>query len=85
MLVVKEAQFKIYVYPNDYESGPHCHVRFNDDSEISVDIPLIMPRYGADLPWEVREVIERDIDLIFRSYERVNPPRIYKKPKKKRK
>jgi hypothetical protein len=85
MLVLRKAQFKIYVYPEDYEGGPHCHVIFNDDSEVSVDIPLIKPRYDAILLREVRVAIEENIELICESYEKINPPRIYKKNKKKEK
>lgn len=82
MLLLREDQFKIYVYANDYESGPHCHIIFNDNSEISVDIPSIMPRYGAILSTEVRQAIEENLELIWTRYEELNPARIYKTKKK---
>lgn len=70
MKVVHGAKFSIYVYRD--HPPPHCHVRFNDGSDISVDIPLMNPRYGASLTREVREAILENLDDICETWDTLN-------------
>jgi hypothetical protein len=77
MKILKTKKFKIHIYSNDHPP-PHCHVRYNDNSEISVDLPLIIPRYGATISNEVREFIEKNLDKIYDAWEKIHPPRKYK-------
>ena len=74
MQIIGNTKFKIYVYPNDHPP-PHCHVRYNDGSDVSVDIPLIMPRYGATITKEVEEMIRKNVDKICKAWEMLNEPK----------
>jgi hypothetical protein len=72
MKVLSNRNFKIYVYPNDHPP-PHCHVVFRDGSDISVDVPLIEPRYGAKISKEVKIAIEEALDEICDTWDTLNP------------
>ncbi len=63
--------FGVYVYPNDHPP-PHCHIRFNNGSDISVDLPLIVARYGATISKEVKELIENNLEKLCESWEQLN-------------
>ncbi len=71
MRVIKEANFSIYIYANDHPP-PHCHVRYKDGSDTSVDIPLVVPRYGATISKEVEAVIENNLEKICDAWETLN-------------
>ncbi len=72
MKIVKYKAFTVYVYANDH-SPPHCHVRYNDGSEISVDLPFLKPRYGATFTKEVEEVLELNLNKLCEAWGKLNP------------
>ena len=74
MKIIDNKKIRVYVYPNDHPP-PHCHVRYNDGSEVSVDIPLIMPRYDATISKDVSELIQKNLDRICITWEKLNQPR----------
>lgn len=74
MKVLNGNNFKIYVYPNDHPP-PHCHVVFRDGSDITVDVPLIEPRYGATIDKDIRNAIEDALDKICDAWDALNPIR----------
>lgn len=85
MKVISKARFKIKVYPNDHPP-PHCHVIYKDGSDVSVDIPLISPRYGATIPREVEEAIAKDLEKLCAMWDKLNTKReLTDKPKKEKK
>ena len=71
MKVIQYKIFSVYVYANDHPP-PHCHVRFKDGSEISVDLPLILPRYGVTISKEVEEILELNLDKLCTVWEKLN-------------
>ena len=71
MKVVEHSKFNIYVYPNDHPPV-HCHVRYNDDSDVSVDLPMIVPRYGAKISRETVKTIEDNLDKLINIWEELN-------------
>jgi hypothetical protein len=71
MKVVGNKNYKIYVYPEDHPP-PHCHVRFKDGRDVTVDVPLIEPRYGATISKEVRETIADNMEEICKAWEELN-------------
>ncbi|MCW3111458.1 MAG: hypothetical protein JWQ09_5964 [Segetibacter sp.] len=76
MKVVNAVNFSIYVYPNDHPP-PHCHVRYKDGTDISIDLPLVLPRYGATISKEVEELIESNIDKLCEVWEKLNQQKNY--------
>lgn len=75
--VVKGKKFSIYVYED--HPPPHCHVRFPDNSEISVSLPFIEPLYRATITKEIEEAIEKNLDLLTNIWDKLNKPRQQKK------
>ena len=75
MKVASAKKFSLYIYPNDHPPA-HCHVRYKDGSDISVDIPLIIPRYGATISKEVEEFIEQNLDPLCDMWEKLENKRI---------
>ncbi|MDD5363541.1 MAG: DUF4160 domain-containing protein [Ignavibacteria bacterium] len=85
MKICGNKNFNIYIYPDEHPP-PHCHVRLNDDTEISVDIPLIEVRYGKTITKAIKVAIEDNIDILCDAWEELNPQRTKKlKPKGKKK
>ena len=72
MNVVEKENFKIYVYPEDHPP-PHCHVRFKDGTEISIDLPLIVATYNDVIPKEVYEAVRKNLNKLSSEWERLNP------------
>jgi len=72
MKIIDCTNFKVYVYANDHPP-PHCHVVLRDGSNISVDIPLIIPRYGETITKEVKEEIEDNIEELYSAWDKFNP------------
>ncbi|MFZ1321409.1 MAG: DUF4160 domain-containing protein [Ignavibacteria bacterium] len=79
MKILKTKKFTIHIYIDDHPP-PHCHVRFKE-TEISVDLPLIAPRYGATISKDVKEFIEQNLDEICDEFDRMHPPRKLKSKK----
>lgn len=71
MKVVRATNFSLYIYSDDHPP-PHCHVRFKDGSDVSIDIPLIIPRYGATISKEIEEVIEKNLEKLCNVWEQLN-------------
>ncbi|MBL1214682.1 MAG: DUF4160 domain-containing protein [Ignavibacteriae bacterium] len=82
MKIIEKDHIKIYVYSNDHPP-PHCHVIFSDGSEVSVDVPLIEPRYNATISKEIYTLIFDNLERICKEWEKLNQPRkkIIKKKK----
>ncbi len=74
MKVIYTAKISIYVYRRDH-LPPHCHVRFNDRSEICVTLPLIESLYGDIISQEVRELVEENLELLLEAGEKFHPMR----------
>jgi hypothetical protein len=70
MKVVEYKSFKVYVYANDH-LPPHCHVRYKDGSETSIDLPLLIPRYGATISKEIEEMLELNIDKLCNAWDKL--------------
>lgn len=77
MRIVRSQQYTIHTYPNDHVP-PHCHVRYADKSEISVDIPLILPRYGATISKEVEKLIEDNLEILGEAWDKLHEPKKFK-------
>jgi hypothetical protein len=72
MKIVGNDIFGIYIYPNDHPP-PHCHVRYKNGDDISVDIPLIIARYKAQISKPETLMIEENIEKLCSEWERLNP------------
>ena len=75
MKVVSTKNFTLYIYPNDHPPA-HCHARYKDGSDISIDIPLIIPRYGVTISRELEEFIEKNLDKLCDAWEKLNQKKI---------
>jgi hypothetical protein len=71
MKVAEYNPFKIYVYADDHPP-PHCHVRYNDGSEMSIDLPLLKPRYGETISKEVEKILKLNLDELCEAWEKLN-------------
>ncbi len=74
MKIIGNDKVNVYVYRNDHPP-PHCHVRLRNGSEISIDIPLIKPRYGQRITGEIKEIIEEHLDEICEAWDELHPKR----------
>lgn len=74
MLIFGNAKFKVYVYSDDHPP-PHCHIRFSDGEDVSVDIPLIIPRYGMEISKNVEKAIVAHLEELCDAWEQLNKPR----------
>lgn len=72
MKVVKSAKYSIYIYSEEH-LPPHCHVRYKDGSEVCVDIPLIIPRFGVTISKELANLIIKNIDKLCEKWDELNP------------
>jgi CRISPR/Cas system CSM-associated protein Csm2 small subunit len=70
MKVVKGKNFGVYVYSD--HPPPHCHVRYSDEKDIQVDIPMIIPRFGETISREVKEIIQEHLDELIDAWEKLN-------------
>jgi len=73
MKILNTKNFTIHIYSDDHPP-PHCHVRFKD-SEVSVDLPLIIPRYGATISKDVKDFIKQNLEEICDEFDRMHPLR----------
>ena len=75
MKIIESRNFKVYVFPNDHPP-PHCHVIFNDGSEICVGILFIDSWYGGKISRKVRKVLLENIDELANAWDILNRSRI---------
>jgi hypothetical protein len=74
MKIFGNERFRIYIREDDHPP-PHCHVRFGDESEICIMIPLIEPMYGATISRDVYDAIENNLDLLTETWDKFHPKR----------
>lgn len=82
MKVVSGNNFNIYVYKD--HPPPHCHVRFSDNSEILVSLPLAEPLHGGTISKEIEESIFSNLNPLTEMWDKLNKPRKQKEKNKKR-
>lgn len=75
MKIVESDNFNVYVFPNDHPP-PHCHIIYNDGSEVCVGIIFIDSLYGAKISRKVRNVIINNIDKLADAWDELNRRRI---------
>ena len=78
MKIAGNSKFNLYIYAKDHPP-PHCHVRYSNGEDVSVDIPTIEPRFGATISAEVFTEIEKYLDDLCNAWDQLNPK---KEPKK---
>lgn len=74
MKVVESDNFNVYVFPNEHPP-PHCHIIYNDETEVCVGIIFIDSLYGAKISRKVRKVIIENIDELADAWDKLNKPR----------
>lgn len=80
MKIAETEKFKVYIYPDDHPP-PHCHVRYKGGLDISVDMPLIEPRYNARITKDVYDIISLNLENLCSAWERLNPNKLSKQKK----
>lgn len=80
MKIVESDSFDVYVFPNDHPP-PHCHIIFNDGSEVCVGIIFIDSWYGTKISRNVRKVLLDNMDKLANAWDVLNKQRIGTKSK----
>ncbi len=73
MKVLRHSRFGVYIYKGDHPP-PHCHVRIKGGKDISVDLPLLDPRYGESISREVETFLLENLDALCKAWDQLNPP-----------
>jgi tyrosine-protein phosphatase YwqE len=72
MRIFSESDFKIYVY-DDEHPPPHCHVIFNNGTELCITLPLLTEMFGKTIKKSVRKFLEKNIEVLVEEWEKRNP------------
>ena len=72
MKVIEGDNYDVYIYPDDHPP-PHCHIRYCDEEESVVGLPLLNHLYGIKSIRKVHNELIKNIDLLIDKWEELNP------------
>ena len=72
MKVIEGDNYDVYIYPNDHPP-PHCHIRYCDEEESVVGLPLLNHLNGVKVIRKVHKELINNIILLSEKWEELNP------------
>jgi hypothetical protein len=72
MKVISGNSYDVYIYPDDHPP-PHCHIRYSDEKESVVGLPLLNHMYGVKVTRKVNKELINDIDFLIDKWVELNP------------
>ena len=72
MRILSSTGFGVYIYDDEHPPA-HCHVIFNNGSELCVTLPLLQEMFGKKIQKSVKRFLEENIDILLDEWENRNP------------